>query len=197
MKKILLTLAAGLISCSVFGQGITFSTRGGGVDARVTDTLTGAFAEGTAYSAQLYYGAAGAAEASLVPVLQSVGGPSGNVVTFATGGTLGGYIFSGLGGAGARYVDTAVVAAGNPTAFQVRAWQTVLGATWEAALANWSATTVMGKSAVITTPTAASATLPSTPLLGLTAFTLDPVPEPSVIALGAIGLVALLWRRRK
>lgn len=197
MKKILLTLAAGLISCSVFGQGIVFSTRGGGVDARVTDSLTGQNAAGTAYSAQLYYGPAGSAEAALVPVLQSVGGPTGNVVTFATGGTLGGYIFSGLGGAGTRYVDTAVVAAGAPTAFQVRAWQTSLGATWTEALGNWSATTVLGKSAIITTPTAASATLPATPLLGLTSFTLDPIPEPSVIALGAIGLVALLWRRRK
>jgi hypothetical protein len=31
----------------------------------------------------------------------------------------------------------------------------------------------------------------------LQSFYLVPVPEPSIIALGALGLAAVLWRRRK
>jgi hypothetical protein len=55
----------------------------------------------------------------------------------------------------------------------------------------------MGKSGIITVVTSANALDTPKPLTGLAAFTLDPIPEPSVIALGAIGLVGLLWRRRK
>jgi hypothetical protein len=198
MKKILVTLTAGLLACSAFGQGsVLFATRGGGVDARVRDSLTGLFADGTAYSAQLYYSAPGAGEGSMQPVVTTSGGSTvGNAVTFGTGGTLGGYIVSGLGGAGIRYVSDPA-RFGAPTDFQVRAWQASLGSTWEIALNNWSGSTVLGKSAIVTVTTSASAIQTAPPLTGLAAFTLDPVPEPSVIALGAIGLVGLLWRRRK
>lgn len=196
MKRILLTLVAGLVSCSVFGQGgVVINTRGGGVDAVVTDSLTGQAVVGNAYLAQLYYGAQGAAETALVPVLNAVGGTTATPAWF-TPASLPGYILTSTGG-GNRYTDPAVAAPGALTTFQLRAWQASLGATWEEALGNWSATTVMGKSALFDVATSANNLDTPKPLAGLVGFSLDPVPEPSVIALGAIGLVALLWRRRK
>lgn len=198
MKRILLTLVTGLVACSVFGQGgVVLNTRTGGVNAPATDTLAGTLAAGTAYWAQLYYGAAGAAEASLVPVLNQPppGATTGAPAWFSTGATAG-YILGSTGG-GNRYTDPAVVAAGAPTAFQLRAWQASLGNTWETALGNWSDTTVMGKSAIITVATSTGPLDTPKPLTGLAAFNLTPIPEPGVIALGAIGLVALLLRRRK
>jgi hypothetical protein len=196
MKRILLTLVAGFVACSVFGQGgVVINTRGGGVDARVTDSITGQFVDGQNYWAQLYYGAAGAAEASLVPVLDAPGGAVAPVAWFTTG-TLPGYILTSTGG-GNRYTDPAVAAPGTLTSFQLRAWSATLGTSWEVALGNWSDTTVLGKSDIIEVATSANNLDTPKPLTGLAAFTLDPVPEPSVIALGAIGLVALLWRRRK
>jgi hypothetical protein len=197
MKRILLTLVAGLISCSVFGQGgIVLNTRTGGVLAPVTDTLTGQLVTGNAYLAQLYYGAAGAAESSLVPVLGGVAPSTTGTPAWFSSGTTAGYILGSTGG-GNRYTDPAVAAPGAVTAFQLRAWQASLGATWEEALGNWSSTTVMGKSGIIEVVTSANALDTPKPLTGLAAFNLVPVPEPSVIALGAIGLVALLLRRRK
>jgi len=197
MKRILLTLVAGLVSLSVFGQGgVVLNTRTGGVLAPVTDRLTGALVAGNGYLAQLYYGAAGAAESSMVPVLAGVAPSTAGAPAWFSTGTTAGYILGSTGG-GNRYTDPAVAAPGALTAFQLRAWQASLGSTWEAALGNWSSTTVMGKSDIITVVTSANALDTPKPLTGLAAFTLDPVPEPSVIALGAIGLVALLWRRRK
>jgi len=197
MKRILLTLVAGLVSFSVFGQGgIVLNTRTGGVLAPVTDRLTGQLVAGNAYLAQLYYGAAGAAESSLVPVLAGVAPSTTGAPAWFSTGTTAGYILGSTGG-GNRYTDPAVAAPGALTAFQLRAWQASLGTTWEAALNNWNDTTVMGKSAIITVVTSANALDTPKPLTGLAAFTLDPIPEPSVIALGAIGLVGLLWRRRK
>lgn len=201
MKRILLTLVAGLASLSVFGQGgIVLNTRTGGVLAPATDTLTGVPATGNAYLAQLYYGAAGAAEGSLVPVLLNASPDTtvGTTAWFGSGATAG-YILGSTGG-GNRYTDPAVAAPGATTSFQLRAWQASLGTTWEEALANplyQQGTTVLGKSGIIQVPTSANNLDTPKPLTGLAAFDLVPIPEPSVIALGAIGLVALVWRRRK
>jgi len=197
MKRILLTLVTGLVACSVFGQGgIVLNTRTGGVLAPITDQLLGTLAAGNGYLAQLYYGAAGAAESSLVPVLNQPppGATTGANAWLSTGATAG-FILGSTGG-GNRYTDPTVAAAGALTSFQLRAWQASLGATWETALNNWGPTTVMGRSAIIQVATSTGPLDTPKPLTGLGGFDLVTVPEPSVIALGAIGLVALLWRRR-
>jgi len=200
MKKILLTLAATLVTCSMFGQGgIVMNTRATGVSAPATNILTGLPVSGTGFYAQLYYGAPGTAESAMLAALSTPGGTVPVPATFATGVSAG-FITTGSGG-GNRYVDTAVVAAGAPTLFQIRAWDAVLGNTWDIAyptyLAGSNPTAVLGKSAIVTVATSATATQSPTFLTPLTAFTLQPIPEPSVIALGALGLAALLYRRRK
>lgn len=193
MKKILLTLLVAAATGSVFGQGqIVFNTRGGGVDAKIMDSVTGLAVDGANYLAQLYYGAPGVTEDAMVTFPEAP-------ARFGTSATLMGYITTGSGG-GNRTVDTSVVAAGADTAFQVRAWQASLGANWNTAYAAWQSGPmgpVLGKSAIIVTKTSASALEVAQPLTGLAGFELIPVPEPGVLALGALGLVAVLWRRRK
>lgn len=200
MKRILLTLVAGLVSCTVFGQGgVIINTRGGGVDAKVTD-VTGADVAGSAYLAQLYYGAPGVAQSAMVAVLNAAapGGVTATPANFGTSAATYGYILTSTGG-GNRYTDPAVVGPGLQTDFQLRAWNAGLGATWEAALAAAPAnpTLSFGFSPVVTIATSANNLDTPKPLVGLQAFTIQPIPEPGVIALGALGLVALLWRRRK
>jgi hypothetical protein len=200
MKKILLTLAATLITFSMFGQGgIVMNTRATGVSAPATNILTGLPVSGTGFLAQLYYGAPGVAESAMLAALNAPGGTVPAPATYATG-TSAGFITTGSGG-GNRYVDTAVVAAGATAWFQIRGWEASLGNTWEVAYPAWlsgsNPTAVLGKSAVVPVATSATATQSPTFLTPLTAYTLAPVPEPSVIALGALGLAALLYRRRK
>jgi len=196
MKKLVIaSLALAFASTLAFGQGqISFLSRGGGVDAPVTNIVTGQRVSGTGYLAQLYYGPAGASESSLV----TFGGTT--AANFATA-TLAGYVITSTGG-GVRTVDLSIpgVVAGQPTSFQLRAWEASLGATWELAFPAWqsgAAGPVLGKSAIISTKTSATIAETAQPLLGLQGFNLTPVPEPSVIALGALGLAALLYRRRK
>lgn len=82
-------------------------------------------------------------------------------------------------------------------AYQVRAWdnQNNTITTWAAALGGGFA---YGSSAVFEVSTSTAGSPPPANLVGLTSFNLiNPVPEPSLIALGALGLGALLLRRRK
>lgn len=84
----------------------------------------------------------------------------------------------------------------TPWNFVVRAWDnnggTVL--TWAAAMANPAL--ARGESDVFTiTPTVTPN--PAANMTTFTSFNLQAVPEPSLIALGALGLGALLLRRRK
>jgi len=86
--------------------------------------------------------------------------------------------------------------------FQVRAWDNMGGTitSWAMVMANDA---ILRGSSVVFSPTAplgGTGTPPGTPPLleGMTSFNLfTPVPEPSLIALGALGLGALLLRRRK
>jgi len=179
MKKLLVTLAAVLVSVSTFAQGtIVFNTRiVGQVDAPVwapggTGT-TGAGSLGTV-NAQLFLVGAGGVLTPLTPA-----------TTFFTTAT-----------AANRYVQIPSsnvtvpgVAAGSQATVVLRAFN---GATFEAS-------TINGQSAPITItlggqpPTGAP--LQPAVLSGLQGFEL--VPEPSTLAFGLLGAAALLYRRRK
>jgi hypothetical protein len=189
MKKTLLASFAFAASCVMaFAQGqISFATFNTSVNALMTNTLTGTVATGSGYYAQLFYGAVGTPEDGLVALTNAPARLS-----------VAGYVTTGSGG-GTRYTQGAVVPTG-PTAFQVRGWSAALGEDYNAAYTTWLAgtipTAVLGKSGIITSSTTTAPTPPAL-LVGLQSFNLNPIPEPSVIALGALGLAAILWRRRK
>jgi|SRR5688572_21070606 len=174
MKKLLVTLAAVLVSASTFGQGtVIFNNRIGLVDAPVRRwDGTGA---GAGITAQLYLVGAGGALTALTPT-----------TTFRT-----------TSAAAAFYINQVTitvpgVAAGNPATFRMRAWD---GASYE------TATTSRGESNDVTipqlggTPAGGGAPIPDPALVGLLSFPIS-VPEPSSIALGLLGAAALLYRRR-
>lgn len=172
-----------LVAAGAFAQGqVNFAARVVGVyDAPVflgTVGGTSAKADGPAYMAQLY---AGAAATSLAPV--------GAALPFRTGAA------AGYWTAEARTIST-VDATGNAFV-QVRAWATAAGATYEAAAASGSG---FGSSATLTIKPTVAPDVPAN-LAGLASFAISAtgpvIPEPSIMALGALGGLALLLRRRK
>jgi len=174
-----------LVAVGAFAQGsVQFSGRVTGVyDAPVFVGAAGSTtkAEGPAYMVQLY---AGNTATSL--------GPVGAALPFLTG-------------AGAGYWKTTgtVIPAGSIDAsgnsfLQVRAWATASGATYELASASG---TGFGLSNTLTIKPTNAPDVPAL-LTGLTSFTISaagtgPIPEPSVMAVAALGGLALLLRRRK
>jgi hypothetical protein len=152
-----------------------------------TQTYSGPLLNGTGYTMELW-GKVGAnlAEGALEPLAQS---------RFRTGTAAGFIPALTVAVPNAPFDGT-----GYKATLQVRAWDNLLGTlnTWGAALA---AGVPAAKSEVFSpsgdlggTGTPAAATLN---LVGLTSFNLTAVPEPGVIALGVLGLGALLLRRRK
>jgi hypothetical protein len=182
MKKLLVTLAAVLVSVSTFAQGtIAFNTRiVGQVDAPVWADSTrtaGAGSLGTV-NAQLFL-VQGGVYTALTPA-----------TTFFTGTT-----------AANRYVvvpnsnvTVPGVAAGTQASVVLRAW---VGNSYDVA----AATGTSGQSAPITITLggqpASGAPLQPAVLTGLQQFDLVTVPEPSTLAFGLLGAAALLYRRRK
>ena len=117
----------------------------------------------------------------------------GDAVPFRTG-TAAGYWT-----AAARTIGTVVP--GANASVQIRAWALASGATYELAAA--AAGGQVGKSAILSIKTGGDGNPPSLPanLAGLASFAIvggsPVVPEPSILALGALGGLALLLRRRK
>jgi len=104
-----------------------------------------------------------------------------------------------LSGAGAGFFNGGVVsipnvALGSIGFFQVRYWDTTVGATYSAAQA---AGLGYGLSNLFSVPTGGVGTPPSSPtsLAGLQSFFL--IPEPSIYALLALGGAAMFFRRRR
>lgn len=213
MKKTLLTLAllataaasfaqgtlqignnfTGVLRAPIYGQDPADPFRSqSGQSALGTPTggtvYAGPLLAGTGYTFALFAGPAGASESALQLV---------TTTTFRTGTALpAGTVFT-------QTLPITGVASGSSAALQVRVWDNVGGTvgTWAAVLANPSV--ARGQSALF-----ASAPLggpdpaggpPITPpaMTGWTSFNVAQVPEPSVIALGVLGLGALLLRRRK
>lgn len=154
-----------------------------------TATYTGVPLIGTGFTAALFGGASGIADENSPNLAFVASAP------FRTGATTGGFF-----NAPTASMNVPGTTAGAFGTFQVRAWDNRLGTvtTWAAAMAD---PTIARGSSALFTPTFAlgGATVPPTTapgLQGLTSFNLV-VPEPGVIALGVLGLGALLLRRRK
>lgn len=176
MKKLLIALAAVMITVASYGQGaVVFNNRVAGTfDAPIvlaSDTTVGA---GTiaGMKAQLFLVGAGDVFTPLTPA----------TAFRATSGQLAKYISS---------VDVVIPGnAGTPVTLVLRAFE---GADWDS-----SAALFRGESDRFTvTPSVAPNPPANLTGLGNTPITVAAIPEPSTIALGVLGLGALLLRRRK
>jgi len=192
-RSLVLALSfAVLATLNTYGQGapygiVQFSILGRTAEDRVWINTTGVVGDGvqapagSAYLAALYWGPAGATtDAGFVQ--------AGAPLSFPATGQFGG---------GQRTISPLAVN-GDTVSVQVRGWSTAGGAqTYEQALALG---TEAGKSPWFDLKTKdPTDTLPS-PSLGLqpewNGMSITPVPEPSVIALGVAGVLALLFRQR-
>jgi hypothetical protein len=171
-KQILLMTALGLVSAaSVQAQGaFNFSNYAPGVNSPIT---FGGSPVGSTFMADALWGAAGVTDpASLQPLNYNV--------AFSGGGYF-------LGGARAIAGQTGIIT------LQIVAWRISDGASYAAAKANGG---VVGAGNLLQIPLAVPPA-PAPNLIGLTAFTVQAVPEPSTLALLGLGTAALLFVRRR
>ncbi len=179
MKKALLTLAALAMAGSAYAQGtITFFNNGidnasgsGSYDAPIflADGTTGI---GSGFTVGLYDGA------TLVP---------GSLTTF----------ISGAPGFFNPVFDLPIPgrAPGSTPSLTVKVWETSAG--------SFAAALTRGEQTFTAKPLGGANPTPPPPafftptMTGFTGFAVTVVPEPATIALGAIGIGALLLRRRK
>lgn len=201
LKKLLIIGAVIAASTQIYGQGtVQFNTLAlGTADTfKIRDNM-GALLSGTSFRAQLYaVRGSGMSEGSLVPV--------GIAVGFRTLANAGFVQTSG------NYPDVAPPTGvnatvtvfgppgGEPVTLQVRAWSAGF-ASYEAALASNDPSKLAGKSLVFSLQATGNpqSSPPGPPpvMNGFQGFGLSPIPEPSVIALGIIGLGTLVMLRRR
>jgi len=174
MKKLLIAIAAVMITASSYGQGaVVFRNRvAGSFDAPIVQASNPALGAGeiAGMKAQLFLVGAGGALTPLTPT-----------TTFAA-----------TTGAAAKYLSSQDVivpgATGGDVTLRLRVFN---GDTYESSLAQ-------GESADFTaTPGVAPNPPANLTGLGNNNILVTVVPEPSTIALGVLGLGALLLRRRK
>jgi hypothetical protein len=190
MKKLIIALAAVLVTVASYGQGqVNFANRvgAGGSILNAPVTLQGTQeGPGPDWSAQLLLVGANNSLTPLTPIS-----------TFAKAGTGPAAIASQFWAG--KTVDIPGHFAGENLNFVVQSWLTSQGSYDAAVKAGGGFGTSAQFAAVIGGAAADPNTPPSTPapLTNLKAFTVVPVPEPSIIALGVLGASALLLRRRK
>ena len=185
-------LVAGSVfaSWSLFAQGtINFANNNG---SAVMDSLTGnKILAGSTFNAGLYWAVDGTVDDTLFVQI----GASGNIQPL-----------DGLIAAGTRTTPNETAPGGNAM-FQVRVWETAYGSSYEAVLANGTTQNgrlgLAGKSNIVRATTGNPGGSPPSPAgslitAGLQAFSVDVVPEPSILGLGMLG-VGAFWalRRRK
>lgn len=162
---------------------IIFRNLGGGLNAPVLNTDGMTRLDGSGFSIQAYFAPAGTTDPNTLM-------PFGVVQGFNTGA------FAGYT-AGAPVITVPGIGIGSMAAIQFRAWDNIGGTVTSFEAADGVA--ARGTSMIIDSPALGdplnAASIPS--LTGLTTFSLQVVPEPSTVALGVIGGLALLMRRRK
>jgi len=197
MKKTIAIVVAAIFmsGASAYAQGtLNFNNRLNAATAALVSSSTGTLLLGTGFSAQLF---AGSDLASMAPV--------GAVVPFRplTQATAAGS-WAGI------TVTVPTVAPGQSAFLQVYAWDNAGGTYTSFAQAVAGNTAERGWSTVFSSaPLGGQPAGGGLPILdpnivgnataanNMTAFSLNPVPEPSVLALAGLGGLALLIRRRK
>jgi len=142
---------------------------------------------GTNFTAQLWYGP----EGSPMNALQPVTSPEGTRPFRSTAATAG-FIQNTAAAATLNGISY-----GNRAALQMRVWDNRGGLinSWAAAIADPNV--LSGASDVFTSLPLSPPEINAINMVGLTSFNLTWVPEPSVYALGALGLAVLLFQRRR
>ena len=188
-KTTIIGLATLMAAACSYGQGtVNFSNPG----ATVSNILTlAAVPSGNEFNAALYW-----LPDSPTPPTTADFGP--NAVAKTTN-----FIAPGIIVGGSVRIEGIDPAGGNAW-FQVRAWETAYGATYEEVLgapAQGGRLGLAGTSNIIKVDTGDPTTVPPGTPGGLTpalkGFYVVPVPEPSLIGLGALGIGALLLLRRR
>jgi hypothetical protein len=192
MKRTLILIAAGIfVSASALAQGtVVFSNIG----APITNILTGmGLPSGTLFRAALYF-------LPDQPTAPTTGDFDAHGVVLNP--LMTNFLPGGIFNAGERTAPD-----GNPSGsfawFQVRAWETAFGTSYEAARDNTQPQgdrlALVGTSNIVKAgPLGFEPRGPPTLVgAGLKGFVLVPVPEPSVIGLGMLGIGALLLLRRR
>lgn len=177
MNKILATALGLAAFTAAYGQGTVLIQNNLGAAITYILTETGAQAKGANYSVEVFkYDAA-----------STFGAQLGSTVTIGANGRF-----------TAGQVSVPDAAGGTTAQLIVRAWDNTTGSSYATAL-------VKGQSSPFTTGVLGGAgNPPATPVSmvtgaanGFQSFQLQGIPEPSTIALGALGAAALLIRRRK
>jgi len=209
MKKLIASTIAGIslfaIAASSFGQGtITFQ------NSTVTSPVTfgplasnpGAREFGAAglFTYGLYVGASTATSFSQLTLMDTVASPNAPSSTFFTAGALSGGNVTGQGNVGAANGFAGLVS-GTTYVVSVAGWTAADGSSLAAAIASGAQGLLIGTTG-LGSITAVSGSTPVPNVFGtgagqLGAFTLNPVPEPTTIALGGLGAAALLFFRRR
>jgi hypothetical protein len=180
MKNLLMLLSLMLSGLWGYSQGtVNFANGAAGVDARIY-TYTGWL--GPDWAADLYYGAQGSSQFSLIA--------GGFNVPFSSGESAG-YFFGG-----SRTLNG--FAAGSTITVQVRVWRPSDAATFEEAARSSGGH--FGTSYLIDVTLGGGVTPPPN-LIGLQGFYAGPltpptIPEPSTFALGILGVGAFFLIRR-
>lgn len=188
MKKIAILAILLVASLNSWAQGtLAFANTGVGLNAPDFETDGTTKLAGAAYKAVLYFattpdGATIQPEANLALLASSLS-------SYLSGGSAG--LFFG----GTKSFASPTFPAGTIITAQVRAWRLSDGADWNTASNTPGAH--VGKSNLINVTLVTPPTTPPN-LIGLQSFNLAVVvPEPSTIALGLLGGLLLLFRRRK
>jgi len=197
MKKLAVIASLGLFAVATYGQGtVSFAN---GAPTAVSNILTGVrVVAGTTFRVALYYHVEQATAPTSADIDAGLSQGRAAIVYSTNFNTPS----AGQFNAGSR---TTPAAPGADAWFQVRAWEAAFGATYEQAVnaaPQGGRLALAGTSNVIRVTTGGVGSPPSNPgslvNSGLLGFYIVPVPEPSVLGLGIIGIGALfLLRRRK
>ena len=194
MNKLAYIVAASALVVSAFGQGFVNVNNRGLSPAQPVTSVAGAPLSGTSFVAQIVYGANGSTPSTVLGANMPFRIPTSNFIGSWNPGAEGIRTLNGF--------DT-----GATVAMQVRVWDSAVFSSWDAASAALAAgghlgaaPTEAGASSVFTYTVGAASDPSSQNLVNFRGFQLTAipvVPEPTTIALGALGAAALLWRRRK
>jgi len=178
MKKTIITTACALASLGAFGQGTMAVSNNNQINSVLTGTAGLGPASGGTFEAEVYIGSSAS---SLTAVPASIATVNG------------GFFF---GGGSTGVIALPGVVAGAATGYEVKVWDSSAGATFE--VASVKPGVEFGVSAFGQYTTGGAGAPPSAPQpMNFATFTTTITPEPTTLALGALGLGALLIRRRK